>query len=1488
MRTAAFAGLLWLALSAPAAAGTVPVIFSKSFVDDPAPPGGDVVVRYRLQNTDRELPLTEVQFIDDHAATLSALATTAPLPIAPCGAGSVLSGGGTLQLLNGTVPADGVCEFEVLLRLPAGAAPGAYLGPTSSLSGNRSGIPISAPPAVDTLDVEVFPELSIVGPSLPFASGSNFSLQFTLRNSSLTETASSIRFVLDERLLFQPGDGGVSGGFPSAPCGGASSLSNQADQPGPGRFGLVLEGGELPAGASCTFSVEYAATDTAPAGPYVAATTPVTAIVGGGSVAGRGASLRFDVVRPPTLSHEFLPASGLPGSAPLIRYRLSNPADNLFEGVDLGFSHDLDAVLPGLAATSLPSVGECGVDASLVGTAFLTFSGGALGPGQSCSFDVSVQVPPTAESGTYASSTSILNANFGGGSVPGSPAEASYVVTDLALRLEVLDDPTLAGGTVSLAVELENLDSEAYSDLAFTLDLGAALGGLQAQGLPVSAVCGAGAQLSGSSVLSFSGGQLAAGQRCDFTVTLVLPPAAPAGAVSLAVPEVTGVSGGVPVTLPGASATLEVVNLLFSRRFLSAAVPGGTVELEYEIRNPAAAGSVAGPIAFSDDLDGLLSGLSASGAPMADICGEGSSLTGSAQVNFDGGALAPGATCRFSLTLTVPDGVAGSFDGSSGPLLLAGFANAPGAVATLQVLPLQASVLVTPVQALPGGAVQLQVELRNLGTAPLETVVLEFDLASAIPGAEVLGLPVPGPCGPDSELSGTGVARLLIDLMDALQVCSFTLSVQLPASVQTGSYEVSSGVPSSRGQAAGLSASGRIDVVQPVLSKSFSPAFAQVQTTSRLTLVFDNSTTALSLAGLEVVDPLPSGLVIATPPNLSNTCGGDALAVAGGGILSLADGSLAAGAQCQVQVDVLAMQVGALLNTTDVARADQGTIGSASASLTAFAGPAFEMAFSPQTVLVGGSSTLSFTVINTAGPGAVGGLAFTNTLPAGLAVAPTPQASSTCGGLWSPSAGSNSLSFSAGLVAANTSCVVRVDVRGGAAGSFENLSSPLTTNGLPSPAASATLRIEGPPGFSKSFQPAAIAVDQSSRLILRIDNSTGSIDIGALAFTDVFPAGLSLAPSPNASTSCTGGVLVANAGTGSLSYSGGTVPAGSICTVEADVVAAASGSYTNVSGALSSAAGDSGSATAQLQVADAVLQIEKSFDPELAFAGDWVLVRYRLVNPSLAATVTEISFTDDVGVDVPGAETLPLPGPDVCGAGSGVAGLTSVSLVSGQLGPGAECVFGVQFRLPPNIATGSYESITSAVNGRVGTGVAVGAPASATLTVAALPSLVKTMPATARQGELIELVFTLTHPAGSPAVSGLRFSDDLEAFLPGARAEGLPLSDVCGPGSSISGSSLLSFQAGSLGSGQSCSFSVPVRLPATALPGNYTNVTSPLQGSFGAVPANGGLASAASRGLSLGSALPAPTVVSTADSRTYALLALLLACIGAVALRRRS
>ena len=116
------------------------------------------------------------------------------------------------------------------------------------------------------------------------------------------------------------------------------------------------------------------------------------------------------------------------------------------------------------------------------------------------------------------------------------------------------------------------------------------------------------------------------------------------------------------------------------------------------------------------------------------------------------------------------------------------------------------------------------------------------------------------------------------------------------------------------------------------------------------------------------------------------------------------------------------------------------------------------------------------------------------------------------------------------------------------------------------------------PSASKSFAPASVGTGVASTLTITLTNPTATAAALTADLVDTFPAGLAVASTPNASTTC-GGAVTANAGDGSvtLGATGSTIPANGACAIAVDVSAADAGSYANTipAGALQTDQGNS-------------------------------------------------------------------------------------------------------------------------------------------------------------------------------------------------------------------------------------------------------------------------------------------------------------------------
>jgi MYXO-CTERM domain-containing protein len=200
--------------------------------------------------------------------------------------------------------------------------------------------------------------------------------------------------------------------------------------------------------------------------------------------------------------------------------------------------------------------------------------------------------------------------------------------------------------------------TDSATDIAFTDDLGAALEGLEALGLPISDVCGAGSMLSGTDVITLTGGTIAPESSCTFSLEVQVPSDVTSGTtVSNVTSELSGLINGSARTAPPARDELDVTLMTLSKVFEDAVEVGSSTTLTFVIENLNGDSTATG-VGFTDDLDAVLEGLAATGTPIEDACGPGSVLDGSPVVSLRGGSIDAGGSCTFGVTVAVPSGAA--------------------------------------------------------------------------------------------------------------------------------------------------------------------------------------------------------------------------------------------------------------------------------------------------------------------------------------------------------------------------------------------------------------------------------------------------------------------------------------------------------------------------------------------------------------------------------------------------------------------------------------------------------------------------------------------------------------------------------------------------------------------------------------------------------------------------------------------------------------
>ena len=452
-----------------------------------------------------------------------------------------------------------------------------------------------------------------------------------------------------------------------------------------------------------------------------------------------------------------------------------------------------------------------------------------------------------------------------------------------------------------------------------------------------------------------------------------------------------------------------------------------------------------------------------------------------------------------------------------------------------------------------------------------------------------------------------------------------------------------------------------------------------------------------SNSGTEVTQVFFDDIQIGTPARPAAICGPNSQ-IAGRDVLSLTGGELAPGQSCSFRVGVsipASAPFGDYKNRTSLISTVVGgrrLVGfPATDTLDVVPIPlAFSSSFSPSNISLNGTSTLTFSIDNQGSQAEATDVTFSATLPDGMALAADPEATSTCGGDLTAPAGGNTFNFSNGTIGAGEVCTVTVDVVGQTTGNLNMTSGNLLSTLGDSGTTSSTLSINPPPAFSMSFTPDEINAGQVSTLTLTIDNRASNAPATDLNLANELPDGLILANPSNARTTCQGGSLLAISGTDQFSYSGGTVPAGQICTVSVGITSSEGANYLNTTQKLTSSLGDSGTASDSLDVLPTVslaLNVTGSTPTVLAGSGRDNLGYVVIITNNGPSTATNIV------IDF--AETLP-PGVIVENALAGLGTYDQSSWTIPALGTGGEATLGITYTVPQDTQAGTNSIVATA------------------------------------------------------------------------------------------------------------------------------------------------------------------------------------------------
>jgi hypothetical protein len=371
----------------------------------------------------------------------------------------------------------------------------------------------------------------------------------------------------------------------------------------------------------------------------------------------------------------------------------------------------------------------------------------------------------------------------------------------------------------------------------------------------------------------------------------------------------------------------------------------------------------------------------------------------------------------------------------------------------------------------------------------------------------------------------------------------------------------------------------------PMISMSWTPVTISVGETSDLLLAPFNPDESSTLHNIAFTDTLPAGLTIPNGTWVDGICTGT-VTVTGNNHIAYSVTDLGPTWACPLHFTVTAVTAGTKVNSTGAITANGSGSNSATASLdvTEEAPPLISTAFGDDSIRLGASTSMSFTITNPNDNGGLSGVGFSDSLPAGLVIGNPNGLTGDCGGTVTAVAGGSSLDLADLALDTAQACTFSVNVKGTSSGTKFNSTSPITsTEGGTGTTTSASIVVDTPPTVAISFGAATIGVGDPISLTFTIGNPlfTGQTGIGV---SDVLPAGLVVA-TPNGLGGDCGSTVTAPAGGTTISLAGLSLAGFVSCSFTVNVKATTSGTKVNSTDPITSTEGGTGiGATASITV----------------------------------------------------------------------------------------------------------------------------------------------------------------------------------------------------------------------------------------------------------------------------------------------------------------
>ena len=1377
---------------------------------------------------------------------------TAATPGGTC-VGTKAASGSTVSISGGTIPANGSCTVIAVITgttvglkintIPAGGL--TVTGPAAGSSGTAAtdDITVLAPPTIS--------KSFLTSPILPVTGVST--LQIVLANSNSVAVTGA---TFTDTFPTTPGLMTLANLTTTNSCGGTLN-NNLGAALAVGAAGIQLTGGVIPSNGSCTITVNVKASVT---GDYVNTIpgAPTTGFLNtgnsGGSTIAATAPLSVRLAAP-MVAKSFSPSTIVANTATTMTLTITNPSTvQAITGVAWS-----DIFPAGMKVFSTPNfTNSCGgtvTAGNLAGETSFALSGATVpfnaGGTGNCTITVQVTSSQPAASPGVTNTTGTVTSTNANTSLTTS---GNLIVTPpplTAITIAKAFSPTsiASGGISSIVFSLGSANTSVLNNANFTDTLtnmsvdSTTIGGT-CVGVTNSPALVAGA--TGANALNLTVPNMPPG-GCTVTVQVT---STNIGVNPNSVSAVTTTTAGVPAGVGAGPVNLTVLAKPTIVKAFSPATVGVSRPsvLTLTISNPTA-GVLTG-LAFTDTYPTNLVNAAVAGGVTTCTGGTVTAGNNGSSVALSGGSVPANGSC--TVTVNVTSAAAGPYANTSGGVssVETGVAGPASNAATLTVVATQLTKAFGPTGIGVNGVSTLTFTIANGAGNPAQE---NFGFTDNLPtGLTVVPGSAASQCGGSVSSTTTSITLSSASLTLGTASCTVTVNV---TSNTLGSY--TNNTSNISALSGGLDASGvnatLVVATAPTLTKAFAPVSIAPGTKSTLTFTVGNSSASAATAvaftdTFPAASPAGGALTVASPLNITNSCGGalnnnlgGALAAGAAGV-QLSGGAIAANGSCTITVEVTATRSGGSVTTFANTVPAGGLTTSVGTSLVAANAtlslplPGITKVFSPQSVGRGNPSVLTITLTNTSGSPYTAA-AFTDTYPTNLQNANTPAGATTCAGGTVIAVGNGpSVALSGGTIPANGSCTVTVNVDSGTNGTYLNtipVGGLTTSAGANDLAASDTLVVGRPDLQVTKTHVGNFVVGSTGVYSLGANNLLGAQNSNnPYTITDTLPAGLTFVSAAGTGWTCTTDlptVPTTVSCTNNTTINRATSNP-NLITLTVNVLVAA---FPSVSNSATISGGNDFDSTnntvTDLTVVVGPPIVTKSFIPSVISPGQATQLRITLTNPNATVAITGAAFNDAYPSGLVNTAT-PLASSNCGGTASATANGISLGFTGGTIPANGSCVVTVNVT---SAAAGSYTNTSGAVTT---TNAGPGVADSATLTVLLKPTIAKSFaPATIPVGGTSVLTLTITNPGGAP-LTGLAFTDTYPANLLNTAAPAGTTTCTGGTVIAADNGSSVALSGGSVPANGSCTVTVNV---TSALAGSYVNtsggVSSVETGSAGAV-----------------------------------------------------